>query len=386
MQMTSTMDQVLQDAVAAGDVPHVVAIAGNDNEIIYEGTAGPRAVGRDDPIRADSPLRIASMTKPVTTVAALQLVERGKLDLNKAVETYCPEFGDLQVLEGYDGDTPKLRPPASRAIVRQLFTHTSGTPYWFWNDDSARWHKATGIPPMTSGEARSLMEPLMADPGTTFQYGLSVDWLGKVVEAASGMSLDRYFAENITGPLGMSDTAFVLNEEQRARSVPVHRRDASGKWVVTDFDWNPRPAWWSGGIALYSTPRDYLRFERMLLCRGKLDKAKILEPASVETMFTNQLGEIDFPPLIRTSDEMTSDDFAAGPGFKWGFGLLINTAQAPGMRAPGSGAWAGIINTQFWVDPSSRVAGAIYSQFQPFVTPEAVRMYQNFEKALYASL
>lgn len=386
MQATSTIDQVLRDAVAAGDVPNVVAIAADDKGIVYEGAAGPRAVGRDDPIGLDTPLRVASMTKPVCTVAALQLVERGNLDLDAPVETYCPEFADLKVLEGFDGDTPKLRPPASRAIVRHLLTHTSGQPYWFWNADSARWHRATGIPVMTTGEAISLTEPLMADPGTTFQYGLAVDWLGKVVEAVSGMSLDRYFAENITGPLGMRDTAFVLTDEQRARSAPVHRRGENGKWAVTDYDWNPRPAWWSGGIALYSAPRDYLMFQRMLLGGGMLDKTKILERSSVDAMFTNQLGLMDFPPMIRTADLMISDDFVLGPGYKWGFGLLLNTLQQPGLRAAGSGAWAGICNTYFWVDPTSRITGAIYSQFLPFVTPEMLRMYQNFEKALYASL
>lgn len=385
MQATSTIDQVLQDAVAAGDVPNVVAIAADDKGMIYEGAAGPRAVGRDDPVGPDNPLRIASMTKPVCAVAALQLVERGNLDLDAPVETYCPEFADLKVLDGFDRDTPTLRPPASRAVVRHLLTHTSGQPYWFWNADSARWHRVTGVPIVTSGEAISLTEPLMADPGTTFQYGLAFDWLGKVVEAVSGMSLDRYFAENITGPLGMRDTAFVLTDEQRARSAPVHRRGENGEWTVTDYDWNPRPAWWSGGIALYSTPRDYLMFQRMLLGGGMLDKTKILERSSVDAMFTNRLGDINLPPMIRTADPMISDDFVLGPGYKWGFGLLLNTLQQPGLRAAGSGAWGGICNTYFWVDPASRITGAIYSQFLPFVTPEMLRMYQNFEKALYAS-
>lgn len=385
MQATSTIDQVLQDAVAAGDVPNVVAIAADDKGIIYEGAAGPRAVGRDDPVGPDNTLRVASMTKPVCAVAALQLVERGSLDLDAPVETYCPEFADLKVLDGFERDMPTMRPPASRAIVRHLLTHTSGQPYWFWNADSVRWHKVTGVPLVTTGEAVSLTEPLMADPGTTFQYGLSFDWLGKIVEAVSGVSLDRYFAENITGPLGMRDTAFVLTDEQRARSVPVHRRGEDGKWTVTDYDWNPRPAWWSGGIALYSTPRDYLVFQRMLLGGGTLDKIKILERSSVDAMFINRLGDIDVPSMIRSADLMISDDFVLGPGYKWGCGLLVNTIQQPGLRAVGSGAWGGICNTYFWVDPASRVTGAIYSQFLPFVAPAMMRLYQNFEKALYAS-
>ena len=210
--MSAGIDSVLQAAVDAGAVPNVVAMAADTSGPIYEGAAGPRAVGASDPVTPDTMFRIASMTKIVTTTAALQLVERGKLDLDAPVDQYLPEFADLQVLEGFDGDTPRLRAPASRATVRQLVTHTSGLAYWFFNADIVRWEEATGTPNVLSGSNAIFAAPLVADPGAQYEYGINTDWLGRVVEAASGQSLDAYFAEHILGPLGMTSTTFLMSE------------------------------------------------------------------------------------------------------------------------------------------------------------------------------
>lgn len=384
--MSSQIDQVLQDAVAAGHVPNVVAVAADRNGVIYEGTAGPRAVGGDDPVTADSHFRIMSMTKMVCTVAALQQVERGNLELDAPVETYRPEFADLQVLEGFDGDTPKLRSAGSRATVKQLITHTAGLGYWFWNEDLVRWESVTGTPNVVSGSAEIFTAPLVADPGTKFIYGINTDWMGRVVEAASGASLDVCVKENITGPLGMNETAFLMNDQQQANSVPVHARGEDGSWSAVGEILNQQPDWWAAGHGLYSTPRDYLRFQRMLLGNGTVEGTKILEPQTVDAAFTNQIGDLDFPPEIPTADPAATHALNLGPGYKWGYGLLLNTQDIPGMRRAWSGAWAGLCNTHFWVDRTTGVTGAIYSQFLPFVPQEALDMYADFERGLYASL
>jgi methyl acetate hydrolase len=367
--MSAGIDAVLQAAVDAGAVPNVVAMAADASGPIYEGAAGPRAVGSSEPVTPDTMFRIASMTKIVTTTAALQLVERGKLDLDAPVDQYLPEFADLQVLEGFEGDTPRLRAPATRATVRQLVTHTSGLAYWFFNADIVRWEEATGTPNVLSGSNAIFAAPLVADPGAQYEYGINADWLGRVVEAASGQSLDAFFAEHILGPLGMTQTTFLMSAEQRANSVPVHLHGEDGAWEATELDWSQEPEWWAGGHGLHSTPREYLQFQRMLLGGGTLDGTKILERATVEDAFTNHIGELDFPAEIRSADPGSTADFNAGPGFKWGLGLLLNTEQQPGMRAVASGSWAGIFNTHFWVDPASGVTGAVYSQTLPFVEP-----------------
>jgi methyl acetate hydrolase len=382
----AAIDQVLAAAVAAGDVPNVTAVAADRNGVIYEGAAGPRAVGQPDPIGPDSMLRIASQTKMVTTTAALQQVERGNLELDAPVAIYLPEFADLQVLEGFDGDTPKLRPAGARATVRQLVTHTTGLGYDFFHAGILRWESLTGTPNVMSGSRAIFTAPLTCDPGTRFEYGINSDWLGRVVEVVSGQSLDAYLDVNVLGPLGMHNTTFMMNDQQRASSVPVHLRGEDGSWAATEVDWSQQPQWWAGGHGLYATPRDYLAFQRMLLGGGTLGDATILAPATVAAAFSNQIGSLDFPASIPTADPATTCDVNLGPGLKWGYGLLLNTEQQPGMRAAGSGGWAGIFNTHYWIDPTSGITGAIYTQTLPFVEPSALQLYVDFERALYASL
>ncbi len=162
--MSNDIDKVLQDAVDSGAVPNAVAIAADRNGVIYEGAAGPRVAGESEPVTVDTHFRIMSMTKMVATVAALQQMEKGDLDLDATVESYCPEFADVQVLDGWDGDTPKLRAPASKATVKHLITHTSGLAYWFWNADIVRWEAATGTPNVLSGSNVVFGAPMVGRP------------------------------------------------------------------------------------------------------------------------------------------------------------------------------------------------------------------------------
>jgi methyl acetate hydrolase len=383
--VSTEIDVILGAAVAAGTVPGVVAMAADTDGLVYEGAAGLRAADSSDPITPDTMMRIASMTKPVTAVAALQLFEQGSLDLDAAVETYRPEFASLQVLEGFDGDTPRLRPPAAQATVRDLLTHTSGLAYWIWDKEIDKYEQVTGTPNIMPGTLDAFTAPLVFDPGARLEYGISFDWLGRVIEAVSGQPLDAYFAEHITGPLGMTNTTARMTAEQRANSTPIHVRDEDGGWQVTDIDWAQQPEFWGGGHFLYSTPRDYLKFQRMLLAGGAADGTRILSEETVKAAFTNQIGALEFPAEMPTAHPELSAPINLGAGFKWGYGLLLSAVQLPGMRAPGSGSWSGLFNTHFWVDPASGVTGAIYSQTLPLLDPAAFEMSVNFEVALYAS-
>ena len=384
--MSFSIDQVLQNAVASGAVPNVAAIATDRNGVIYEGAAGPRVVGGIDRVTVDSHFRVMSMTKMVATAVALQHVEQGNLDLDAPVEAYLPEFADLQVLVGFDGDRPKLRPPATKATVKQLITHTTGLGYWFWNADLVRWESVTGTPNVSSGSNIIFTAPLVADPGTKFEYGINSDWLGKVVEAVSGVTLDLAVQEGITVPLGMDETAFLMSAQQRDNCVPVHLKGEDGAWAASAIELNQDPEYWAGGHGLHSTPRDYLKFQRALLSGGELDGVRILKDSTVEELFINQIGDLDFPSRIASAAPATTNTFTAGPGHKWGYGLLLNAEDIAGRRRAGSGAWAGLLNTYFWVDRSAGIAGGIYTQSLPFVTREVIKMYNEFEEALYASL
>jgi methyl acetate hydrolase len=384
--VSSTIDAVLRKAVDSGALPHVVAVAADRNGVIYEGAAGSTVAGGDDPVSPGTHFRIMSMTKIVTTVAALQQVEKGTLDLDAPVDTYRPEFAEVQVLEGVDGDTPRLRPPASRATVKQLVTHTAGLSYWFWNEDITRWQSVTGTPTVLSGSTVIFTAPMVADPGTKFEYGINTDWLGRVVEAAAGVPLDVAVRDGITDPLGMSETSFAPTDEQRANLVALHVTGDDGRWTGIGDVLPASPEYYAGGHGLHSTPRDFLTFQQALLHGGTFEGTTILRGSTVDAAFTNQIGDLDFPAAIETADPAASFGFHAGPGYKWGYGLLLNTADVPGGRRAGSGAWAGLMNTHFWVDPAAGVTGAIYSQFLPFVPEEALGVYAAFERALYASL
>ena len=383
---TAALDAVLQDAVAGGAVPNVVAVAADRTGPVYEGAAGPRVAGGKEPVSADTHFRIMSMTKMVATATALQLMERGLLDLDAPVEQYRPEFADLQVLDGFDGDTPRLRPPASKATVKHLITHTSGVGYWFFNADLNRWETVTGTPNVLSGSNVVFTAPLLADPGTRYEYGINTDWLGKVIESAGGTTFDVAVKEGITGPLGMDETSFSPSPAQRADLVPIHLRGEDGAWTPSEIELNPEPEYFAGGHGLYSTPRDYLRFQRALLGGGEIDGTRILQESTVEAAFTNQIGDLDFPAEITSADPASTADFNAGPGYKWGLGLLLNTQDIPGRRRAGSGAWAGLCNTHFWVDRTAGITGAVYTQTLPFVTPEVYQVYLDFETALYDAL
>jgi len=382
----TAIDNVLREAVESGGVPQVAAIAADRDGVIYAGAAGPRAAGEDDPVTVDTLFRIMSMTKMPCTVAALQQMEQGKLDLDAPVTEYCPEFAEVQVMTGFDGEAPILRPPARPVTVKHLITHTSGLGYWFWSERLVRWEKLTGVPNVVAGSRASLTAPMLTDPGEEFVYGINTDWLGKVVEAVTGVGLDVAIKEGVTGPLGMDQTTFLMTDDQRPNSTPVHVKGEDGTWVAIGEVLNQQPDYWAGGHGLYGPPSDYIKFQRALLRGGELDGTRILQQATVDEAFRNQIGDLDFPAVLPAADPAASCAFQAGPGYKWGYGLLLNTADIPGMRRAWSGAWAGLCNTQFWIDRTSGICGSIYSNFLPFVTPEAVTLYNDFERALYASL
>lgn len=382
------IEQMLADAVAGGAVPNVVATVADRTGVVFVGAAGDRVAGRpqDGFVGLDSVYRIASMTKPVVTVAALQLAEAGTLDLDAPVAGYLPEFGRLQVLTGFDGETPLFRPPATAATVRQLITHTAGLAYDFFNPAQRRWQAVTDTESILAGTRGVLASPLHTDPGTRWEYSIATDWLGLVVESVSETDLDTYCRTRICEPLTMGSTGFARSAEQRAAAVPVHVQDAPGSWAATTIDLPADPEFWAGGTSLYSTPADYLRFARMMLGDGELDGVRLLSAATVADAFTDQIAPLELPTTIVSLDPRLSGDFILPPGWGWGHGLALNKVDLPGMRRAFSGSWGGIFNTGFWVDRTSGVTAAIYSQCLPGSRPEFRNLAVAFELAVYSRL
>jgi methyl acetate hydrolase len=353
----TAIDKVLRDAVDSGGVPHVAAIAADRDGVIYQGSAGPREAGQSDPVTVDTLFRIMSMTKMPCTVAALQQVEQGNLDLDAPVADYCPEFAEVQVLTGFDGDTPALRPPARQVTIKNLITHTSGLGYWFFNPQLVRWEEVTGVPNVVAGSRASFTAPMLADPGEAFNYGINIDWLGKVVEAVTGVGLDVAIKQGITGPLGMDQTTFLMNDGQRPNSTPVHVKAEDGTWMSIGEVLNQEPDWWAGGHGLYGPPSDYIKFQRALLRGGELDGTRILRSSTVDEAFRNQIGDLDFPAELQTADPASTCDFSAGPASSGATGCCSTPRISPACDGPGPGPGPGCATpSSGWTAPPASAA------------------------------
>ena len=381
------IDTLLARAVQERVMPGVVAVSGDRDGARYEGAFGLLRLDADVPVLPDTMFWIASMTKAIVSVAALQLIERGSLELDQAVATILPAFDELQVLDGFDGDTPRLRPPASQATIRQLLTHTAGLTYWFTNTDALRYQRHAGIPDPFTGRRAMLQMPLVADPGTRWEYGTSTDWLGQVVEAVSGQDLATYCRQHIFGPLGMADATFSPTDEQRGRLMRMHTRTSDRELAPTPFDLPADPELWSGGLGAFATAADYLRFMRALLRDGELDGERILRRETVQLAFTDHLRGAEVPAVISSAVRELSNDIASmlvPQG--WGLGFHLVLTDIPGMRRAGTGDWAGISNCCFWIDRAAGVCGAFMTQVLPFYDARILETAIRFERAVYADL
>jgi len=381
------IDGVLGGAVSAGTVPGVVAVAADDKGVVYEGAFGKRSLAGGAAMTPDTVFWIASMTKAITSIAAMQMVEQGKLSLDKPISDVVLELSAAQVLEGFDNEgKPKLRPPKRPITLRHLLTHTAGFSYALWNPDIGRYMKAANVPDIGTCKLDALKLPLVFDPGEKWEYGINIDWAGKAVERVSGLSLDGYMRERIFTPLGMKDTAFILKPDQQARLATVHARGADGQLKPIEFGMPQAPEFFMGGGALYSTGRDYLTFLRMLLAGGRLNNAQILRPETVALINKNSMGDTNVTLLKTAMPDLTNDaEFFPGMPKKWGLAYMINTQDVPGGRSAGSLAWAGLANTYYWLDPKKKVAGVILTQILPFADQKALQLLADFETAVYAN-
>ena len=370
-----TLDARMIAVLDRHHIPGAVAIVVTPSKTLYREAFGAADLSTRREMAPDAIFRIASMTKPVTSVAAMQLVERGQIGLDDPASRYLPELKELSVFESFNpanGDYV-VRPATRPVTVRQLLTHTSGLGYTFTSATLRDFKPREG--------ERYGAGPLLFDPGERWHYGTSTDWLGKLVERVSGQTLDVYFANHIFAPLRMQDTFFNVPTDKRSRLVALHQRQADGTFVVQPA---PPSVPVNGGGGLFSTGEDYGRFMRMFLNNGELDGQRVLSRSSVAAMSRNQLGGKGVPALKTAIPERSADFAFINDGRdKWGLGFLISAVAAPGKRAGGSLSWGGINNTHFWIDPSRDVAAVLLMQFLPFVDPAAMDVLDAFERGTY---
>ena len=389
MAMSERIDGLLSEAISDGAVPGVVAGVTNADAELYLGGFGERVLGAGDEMTPDTVGWIASMTKAITGAAAMQLVEQGRLDLDAPASEIVPQLADAAVLEGFDDDgKPRTRAPRRAITLRHLLTHTSGFSYEIWSDAIARYQEATGTPGIITCENAALTTPLLFDPGDRWDYGINIDWAGKMVETVSGRTLGQYLREHFFEPLGMNDTAFRITESMRARLAKIHQRGDDGSLEPQmELEIPQDPEFEMGGGGLYGTVGDYLRFIRMILNRGQANGERVLRPETVGMMSRNQMGEIRVCGLKTAIPPLSNDaEFFPGMPKSWGLSFMINDEEAPTGRSAGSLGWAGLANSFFWIDPAKGIGGAYLTQVLPFIDEKAFPLYIAFESAAYDAL
>ena len=376
------IDASLRAAIERKEVPGIVALITDRKGVLYENAFGVADVATKRPLTRDALFRIASMTKPVTSVALMQLVEQGKIALDDPAEKYLPELKNPQVIESFNAATGdyKLRPASRPPTVRQMLTHTSGLGYPFtsviWRDFKPR-----------AGETYAFGGPMLFDPGERWNYSTSTDVTGRLVEVVSGQKLEDYFREHIFIPLKMNDTSYNVPEAKGPRLAAQQQRDGARMDGPVVLQIPPlvgltiaNPI---GGGGLASTAEDYGRFMRMFLNGGALDGVRVLKAETVELMSQNQIGAVSVPALKTALPRSADFTFIADGRDKWGLGFLITVDQVPGKRSPGSLSWGGINNTYFWIDPARGIGGTIMMQYLPFADPKALAVYDTFERGAY---
>ena len=367
----ATLDTVIRSAVEQKRVPMVVAMVADARGIIYEQAAGANK---------DAIFAIASMTKPITSVALMQLIETGKVRLEEPAATYLPELAKVPVLDG-----GKMRAQKTPITVRHLLTHTAGFGYEFLNADLLGLVAKKEVASVMAGGDAFLKAPLMFDAGARWEYGINTDWLGRLVERVSGQSLDVYFREKIFAPLGMTDTYFVVPREKQARVVATFQRNQDGTLGQQPAAPAAPVTFFSGGGGLFSTAADYVKFMRALMAGGELDGRRILSVQSVAAMGSNQIGALPLRQMTGVIPQLTVAT-ATLPGAldKFGLGFALNSKPIAGGRGANTMSWAGIFNTFFWIDREKQICAVVMTQMLPFLDEGPSKLIEDFDRAVYA--
>jgi CubicO group peptidase (beta-lactamase class C family) len=382
LSTAAEIDAYLTNVIRDTRIPGIVALVVDADRVVYEGAFGRQDVAAGAPMAADSIFRIASMTKPVTSVAVMMLVQEGDVGLDDPVSRYLPAFENKPVIESFNAADKSytVRPATGPITVRHLLTHTSGLGYAFSNHTLAA---LVG----NAGPGASVAEfPLLHDPGARWTYGESTRVLGQLVEKVSGQALDDFLAERIFVPLGMSDTSYTVPASKARRVVTVHRTTPDGLLEAANPAAITAPVYGDGG--LHSTAADYAKFIQLLLNGGRAPNGmRLLSEATVALMGDNHIGAIFVEQQPAALPALT-EPFPLGAGRdKFGLGFQITGPHTDKLaRSPGSMSWAGLFNTEFWIDPARGIGGVLLMQYLPFYDVAAIETLQGFERRVYEGL
>jgi CubicO group peptidase (beta-lactamase class C family) len=374
-------DSALAAAFAAANLPGAVALLTDRDGVTYSRAFGVSDATTGAPMAEDTVFQIASMTKALTSVGAMQLFEQGRLELDAPIGTVLPDLGDPRVLTGFGADgQPQFRTAACPITLRHLLTHTAGLGYFFLHTELLQYFAAVGMP--DRAKLDSIRLPLLFDPGDRWEYSVATDWVGQAIETVTGLRLNDYLTEHVFAPLGMRATAF--RDALPAGAAQVHARLPAGGFAINpaylgggEFD--------MGGGGLTSTAPDYARFVRMVLNGGTLDGARVLRPETIAELVREQVAPLRAGAMGTAMPELAQPyDTFPDQHTGWTLAFLTNPEQGPNGRAPGSLAWAGIFNSYYWIDPTNGVGGVLMSQLSPFGDPGALGLFGALERMAYA--
>jgi len=386
-KLKTAADAALTQTVTRhGGAPGVVAMATDHQGNFYEGAAGTRELGRDAPMTTDSVFAIFSTTKALTGTCIMQLVEEGKISLSDAASKYVPEIAELQVLDGFGADgQPKTRPPKRDITINDLMLHTSGLCYEFFSGDDLGYRTAKKIPTVVSSTFASIRTVLLHDPGERWTYGVSLDWIGRIVEQQRGKRLGEVMKERIFDPLGMTDIAFTMTDSMKARRVTIHDRAADGKLTpLPDLVLPQPPEMDMGGHGLYASVGEYMKFIRMMLNDGAGPNGRVLKAETVAQMSKDGLGTLQSTGWQTSIPSLSNDgEFFPGIDKGWAYTFMTNREATPSGRPAGSLMWAGLANSFFWIDRKNAIGGYWASQILPFQDCASYPGFVDFETTIY---
>lgn len=388
--------QTIADAILsqttgrAGGVPGVVAMATDRQGNFYEGAAGRRSLGGEAPMTLDTVMAMFSTSKALTGTLVMQLVEEGRLSLDDAARQYAPELGEIEVLQGFDAaGQPITRPPRRDITINDLMLHISGMGYEFFSADDLKYRAAKGLPSIIDCKFAGIRTVMLHEPGERWTYGPNIDWLGRIIEQQRGKGLGAVMQERLFDPLGMADTAFVMNDSMKARRAVIHDRAQDGRLTpLPDLTLPQPPEMEMGGHGLYGTVGDYMKFIRMMLNDGAGAHGRVLKAETVERMSRNGL------PTGMSSGGWSSSipsltnvgEFDPGISKTWAYTFQRNEEATRTGRPAGSLSWAGLGNLFYWIDRTSGIGGFWASQILPFQDAASYPSYVEFETAVYAGL
>lgn len=384
--LKSSLDNVLQNAVnRAGGVPGIVAMVTDREGNIYEGVAGVRQLGQETPMTTDTVFSLFSTTKAITGAALMQLVDEGRVNLDDPAKKYVPEISKIKVLEGFDDEgNPKLREPKTDITVNMLMLHTAGFGYDFFSHEDQKYRKTKGIPSILTNTFDSIKSALLFDPGERWNYGVNIDWVGKIVESVRGKRLSEVMKEYIFNPLGMKDIGFTVTPSMKDRFAAMHIRSQDGNITSqpTSVSLDP-PEMDMGGHGLYASVGEYMKFIRMILNDG----SGILSPEIIKKMSQNGLGDKKSGGWITSNPSLTNaGELYPGVQKSWSYTFQVNDDPTPTGRPAGQLMWAGLANLYYWIDRENGIGGFFASQLLPFHDPASYLGFIEFESTIYQML